>query len=43
MSVDAYRETLKLNLPEDASGLYLVNVNLGGNHILTKKIFVSKQ
>jgi hypothetical protein len=41
MNIDVFRETISLNLPE-ASGLYLVNVNLGGNHVVTKKIFVQQ-
>jgi hypothetical protein len=38
----AYKETLNLKLPENASGLYLVNVNLGGNHMISKKIILNR-
>jgi hypothetical protein len=43
MSVTAFRETMKLDLHAEATGLYLVNVNLAGNHLVAKKIFVSKK
>jgi hypothetical protein len=41
-SLDAFKDKLTLALPDNAAGLYMVNVNLAGNHMVTKKIFVSK-
>jgi hypothetical protein len=43
MNVSAFKETLTLDLSGEASGLYLVSVNLGGNHVVTKKIVISHQ
>ncbi len=41
LNVDAYKQTLNIDLSGEASGLYLVSVNLGGNHVVTKKILIN--
>ena len=41
VEVDAFKETVNFNLADNAAGLYLVKVNLGGNHIVSKKILLN--
>jgi len=38
----AFKDKTTIDLPSDASGIYIITVNLGGNHMVTKKIYVSR-
>ncbi|HXC07264.1 MAG TPA: T9SS type A sorting domain-containing protein, partial [Bacteroidia bacterium] len=38
-NVVAFKNKIDLSLPSDASGMYILTVNLNGGHLVTKKIF----
>jgi hypothetical protein len=43
MNVDAYKETLNIDLSGNPSGIYLITINLGGDQVITKKVMVRHQ
>jgi hypothetical protein len=43
MRIDAYKETLNIDLSSNPSGIYLITINLGGDQMITKKVMVRHQ
>ena len=41
ISLQAFKDKTILDLPGNAAGIYIITVNLGGNQVVTKKVFVS--
>jgi hypothetical protein len=41
LDVDAFKETLAVSFAGQPSGFYILSVNLGGNHVITKKVMIN--